>query len=93
MLSVRSLVDTQVEMSGSSCRFIPTAESRVQGPCRAGDVDLGIIDQWEVVRAIQLDETSEIQRQEDQLKVPSSVIFFPFKAHPLFSSGRPLLFL
>ena len=44
-------------------------------------MNLGILSQWEVVKAIVLNETTEVQRKEDQglsLKMPSSVFFFPF---------------
>lgn len=55
-------------------------------------MNLGIRSQWEVLQATVLNETTKVQRKKDQglsLKMPSSVFFSPFKAHPFFYPGRP----
>lgn len=53
-----------MKLSGSSCRFKPIVGSRVQGPGGARDRNLGVISQWEGVKAGDLDETTEVQREE-----------------------------
>lgn len=44
---------------------MPSAESRVQGLCRAGAVNLEAVSQWEVDKAINLDETSDVQGDKE----------------------------
>lgn len=53
-----------MELSGSCCRFKPTVEPRVPGAGGARDVNLGVVSQREAVKAVDLDETNEVQKGE-----------------------------
>lgn len=53
---------------------MPTAVSRIQGPGGAGGVNLGVIGPWEAVKAIDLDESSDVQRGEEPAE-PENAFF------------------
>lgn len=79
-----------LEHQEAPATIMPMASSRIQGPGGAGGVNLGVLGPWETVKAIDLDQSSDVGRRG--LRAEPENAFFLCHLFPIQSSPT-LLFL